>query len=96
MEEVKELNYLGTVLSKHGAMDRKLREGAEKDKRVIRSLASVMKARNESMEIKRDLRNSILFPTLTNALETWIWNRAQQSKMYVVEISYLIYEEDVA
>lgn len=30
----------------------------------------------------QDLRNSIIFPTLTYRNETWKWNEAQQSKLY--------------
>ncbi len=39
------------------------------------------------MEVKRGLRNSILLPTLTYGSETW--NRAQQSEVHAVEMSYL-------
>ncbi len=41
------------------------------------------------MELKRSLRTSILLPTLTYGSETWIWNRAQQSRTHAVEMSYL-------
>ena len=49
----------------------------------------VMRGRNVSMEVKIGLRNIILLPTLTYRSETWTWNRAQQSRVHVVEISYL-------
>ncbi len=60
-----------------------------KGRSVRGSLARVMKGRNVSMEVKRGLRNSILLSTLTNGSETWTWNRAQQSRMRAVEMSYL-------
>lgn len=41
------------------------------------------------MEVKRGLRNSILLPKLTYGSETWTWNRAQQSRVCAVEMSYL-------
>ncbi len=41
------------------------------------------------MEVKRDLRNSILLPTLLYGSETWTWNRAQQSRVCAMEMSYL-------
>ncbi len=56
---------------------------------VIGSLSRVMKGRSVSMEVKRDLRNSILLPTLTYGSKTWTWNRAQQSRVRAVEMSYL-------
>ena len=59
-----------------------------KDRSVIGSFARVMRGRNVSMEVKRSLRNSIL-PTLTYGSETWTWNRAQQSTVCAVEMSYL-------
>ena len=56
---------------------------------VIGSLVRFMRGRNVSMEVKRDLRNNILLPTLKYGSETWTWNRAQQSRVHAVEISYL-------
>ena len=42
----------------------------------------------EMCKIKRGLRNSIL-PTLMYGSETWTWNRAQQSGVHDVKMSYL-------
>ncbi len=33
-----------------------------------------MNGRSVSMEVKRDLRNTVIVPTLTYASETWAWN----------------------
>ncbi len=41
------------------------------------------------MEVKRDLRNSILLPILSYGSETWTWNRAHLSRVHAVEMSYL-------
>ncbi len=48
-----------------------------------------VRGRNVSMNVKRGLRNSILLPTLTYGLKNWTWNGAQQSRVCVVEMSYL-------
>ncbi len=88
MEVVKEFKYLGTVLSKLGEME-EVRERAVKGKNIIGYLARVMKRRNVSMEVKRGLRNSIFLLTLMYGSETWTWNRAQQSRVHAVEMSYL-------
>ncbi len=56
---------------------------------VVGSLTGVMKGRNVSMDVKRDLRNSILLPTLTYGSEHWTWNGAQQLRVRAVEMSYL-------
>ncbi len=48
-----------------------------------------MKGRNVSLDVKRSLRNSILFPTLTYGSENWTWNGTQQSRVHAVEMSYL-------
>ena len=77
MEVVKEFKYLGTVLSRHGEMEGEVRERALRGRSVIGSLARVMKRRNVSMEVKRDLTNSILLPTMAYGSETWTLNRAQ-------------------
>ncbi len=89
MEVMKEFKYLGTVLSKHGEMEGEIRKSVVKGRSVIGSLARVMKGRSVSMEVKRGLRNSILLPTLTYGSKTWVWNRAQQSRVHAVEMSYL-------
>ncbi len=60
-----------------------------KGRRVVGSLAGVMKGINVSMGVKRGLRNSILLPTLTYESENLTWSRAQQSKVHAVEMSYL-------
>ncbi len=41
------------------------------------------------MEVKRDLRNSIIVPTLTYASETWALNKSRRSRVQAVEMSYL-------
>ncbi len=41
------------------------------------------------MEVKKDLRNAIIAPTLTYASETWAWNESQRSRVQAVEMSYL-------
>ncbi len=38
---------------------------------------------------KRDLRNTIIVPTLTYASETWLWNESQWSRVQAVEMSYM-------
>ncbi len=60
-----------------------------KGRSVIGSLGRAMKGRNVSMEVKKGLRNSVLLLTLTYRSETWTWNRAQQSRVNAVEMSYL-------
>ncbi len=41
------------------------------------------------MEVKRDLRNRVIVPTLTYASKTWAWNESQRSRVQAVEMSYL-------
>lgn len=48
--------------------------------RVIRSLERVMRERNGSKEVYKDLRNSIFLPALKYGSKTWAWNRAQTVK----------------
>ncbi len=60
-----------------------------KGRSIIGSLARAMKGRSVSIEGKRDLRNSILLPTLMYGSEMWMWNRVQQSRVCAVEMSYL-------
>ncbi len=48
-----------------------------------------MKRKNLSMEVKRALSSSIFLITLIYGFETWMWNRAQQSRVHAMEMSYL-------
>ncbi len=48
-----------------------------------------MNGRSVSMEVKRDLRNTIIVPTLTHASEMWAWNESQRSRVQAAEMSYL-------
>ncbi len=90
-EVVKEFKYLVIVLSKHGEMEGEVRGRAVQGRRFIRSLARVIRSRNVSMDIKSSRNtHSINLPTLTFGSEVWAWNRAQQSSVCAVEMSYLI------
>ncbi len=53
------------------------------------SLGHIMNSRSVSMEVERDLRNTVIVPTLTYASETWDWNESQRSRVQAVEMSYL-------
>ncbi len=48
-----------------------------------------MKGRSVSMEVKRDLRNTVIVPTLIYASETWAWNESQRSRAQALEMNYL-------
>ena len=72
MEEVQEFKYLGTTLCKHGSAEGETRERAIQGRKVIGSLERVMKGRTVSMEIKKELRDTVVLPTLTYASETWV------------------------
>ncbi len=48
-----------------------------------------MNGKSVSMEVKRDLRNTIIVPTLTYASETWAWNESLSSGTQAVEMNYL-------
>ncbi len=52
-------------------------------------MGRIMKGRSVSKEVKRDLRNTVIVPTLTYASETWDWNESQRSRVQAVEMSYL-------
>ncbi len=52
-------------------------------------MGHTMNGRSVSMEVKRDLRNTVIVPTLTYASETWSWNKSQGSRVQAVGISYL-------
>ncbi len=49
----------------------------------------IMSGRSVSMEVKRDLRNTVIIPTLTYTSKTWAWNESQRSRVQAVEMSYL-------
>ncbi len=90
MEEVNEFKYLGSVMCKHGGTEREeTRERALQGRKVVGSLGQIMNGRSVSMEVKRDLRNTIIVPTLTYVSETWAWNESQSSRVQAMEMSYL-------
>ncbi len=65
------------------------RERALQGRKMVGSLGRIMNGRSVSMEVKRDLRNTVIVPTLTYASETWAWNESQRSRVQTVEMSYL-------
>ncbi len=76
-------------LCKHGGTEVEIRERALQGRRVEGSLGRIMNDRSVSMEVKRDLRNTIIVPTFTYASETWAWNESQRFRVQAVEMSYL-------
>ncbi len=58
-------------------MEGEIRERALQGRRVVESLGRIMNGRSVSMEVKSDLRNTIIVPTLTYASETWAWNESE-------------------
>ncbi len=89
MEEVSEIKYLGTILCKHGRMERVIRGRTVKGRQVMGVLERVMKGRNVIMELKKGIRNSVILPTLSYTSETWTWNDEQQSRIRAVEMRYM-------
>ncbi len=49
----------------------------------------MMKERTVSKEIKKELRNSIIIPTVTYEIETWKWNKCKRSTIQVFKMNYL-------
>ncbi len=81
--------YKGRNMCKHGGTEGETRERALQGRKVVGSLGRIMKGRSVSMEVKRDLRNTVIVPTLTYASETWACNESQRSRVQAVEMSYL-------
>ncbi len=65
------------------------RNKRKKGRKVVGSLGCIINSRSVSMEVKRDLRNTVIVPTLTYVSETWAWNESQRSRVQTGEISYL-------
>ncbi len=90
MEEDNEFKYLGSVMCKHGGTEGETREGTLQGRKVVGSLRHIMNGRSVSMEVKRDLRNTVIVvPTLTYASKTQAWNENQKSRVQALEMSYL-------
>ncbi len=76
-------------MCKHGGTEGETRERALQGRKVVGSLGSIMNGRSASMEVKRDLRNTVTVPTLTYTSKAWAWNESQRSRVQAVEMSYL-------
>lgn len=53
-----------------------------------RELGSVVKDRKLSLDVKKDVRNNIIVPTVAYGHEAWKWNEADQSKVWANEMRY--------
>ncbi len=60
--EVNEFKYLGSVMYKHGGTEEEIRVRALQGRRVVGSLGQIMNGRSVSLDVKRDLRNTIIIP----------------------------------
>lgn len=61
-------------------MEGEIREGAVQGIRVMGFLNRIMNIRGISMKVKKELRDSIVHPTLMHAAETWTWNKSDICK----------------
>ena len=52
-------------------------------------LESVLRGRNVSMEVQKDLRNSIILPTIPYGNEVWMWSESEQATVRAVKTNYL-------
>ncbi len=82
MEEVKEFKLCVNMV-----VQKETRERALQGRKAVGSLGRIMKGRSVSMEVKRDLRNTVIVPTLTYESKTWAWNESQRSRVQAVEMS---------
>ena len=89
LEEVSEFKYLGSMLCKNDTMESEIRERVIQGRRAIGELGSVIRGRSLSIEVKKNLRESIVLPTLSYGSEMWKWNTSDQSKIRAVEMTYL-------
>ncbi len=89
MEEVNEFKHLGSVMCKHGGTEGETRERALQGRKVVGSLGGNMNRSSVSTEVMRDLRNTVIAPTLTYVSKTWFWNESQRFGVQAVEMSYL-------
>lgn len=89
LKEVRDFKYLGSVLCKNDTLQSENTERAVQGRRVTGELGSMIKGRSLGVEVKKNLRDSIVLPTLTYSIEVWKWNVAEQSKIRAVEITYL-------
>ncbi len=76
-------------MCRHSGTEEETRERALQGRKVVGSLGYIMNGRSVSMEVKRDLRHTVLVSTLTHASETWAWNESQRSRVQALEINYL-------
>ncbi len=53
-------------------------------------MGHIMNGRSVSMEVKRDLRPTVIVSTLTYASETWAWNESQEFRVQAVEVNYYL------
>ncbi len=88
MEEVDKFKHLGSVMCKHGGTDRDMRQGTAM-KKGDRVFGHIMTGRSVRTEVKRDLRNTVIVPSITCGSKTWAWNESQRSRVKAVEMSYL-------
>ncbi len=76
-------------MCKHGGTEGVTRERALQGRKVVGSLECIMNGKSVSMEVKRDLRNTVIVLTLTYASKTMVWNESQRSRVQAVEMSYM-------
>ena len=90
VEQVKEMQYLGVMISGDGYMDREVEQRIGKASKMIGAIGNTVLGRKELMKgTKLKVVNAMVIPTLTYGCEVWALQAKHKGRIQAVQMRVL-------
>lgn len=90
IEQVTELQYLGTIIDETGTQEKEINKRIEKTIQLYHAMSKpFINKREISRETKMKVFRAIYRPVLTYGCESWVMTERQKSKLQAAEMKYI-------
>ena len=97
VEQVKEMKYLGTMISSDGSMDSEVEQRIGMASRMVKAIGSTVLGRKELTKgTKLRVVNAMVIPTLTYGCEAWALQARHKGRIQATQMRVLRWIEGVS
>ena len=89
LEEVSHFKYLGSIIAANGGVEEDVCQRVNEGCKVWGAMKGVMKSRGLGMNVKRELYERVVVPTVTYGSELWGMKVSERNKLNVFEMRCL-------
>ena len=89
LEEVDQFKYLGSVVAANGRIEADVCHRVKEGSKTLGAMKRVMKCRGLGMNVKKELYEKVVVPTVTYGSECWGMKVVERQKLNVFEMKCL-------